>query len=72
MLEGTDAVVTAVSYGLSANVETLVMQGAAKLSGTGNGAANSLYGNSGANTLNGGAGADVLTGNGRTTSLNFT
>ena len=37
--EGTDAVFSTVSYSLSANVETLVLQGAGNLSGTGNGAA---------------------------------
>jgi Ca2+-binding RTX toxin-like protein len=60
---GTDAVFATVSYTLTANVETLVLQGAGNLSGTGNGLANGLYGNSGNNTLDGGAGADVLTGN---------
>jgi Ca2+-binding RTX toxin-like protein len=48
---------------LTANVETLVLQGSGNLFGTGNALANSLYGNSGDNTLDGGAGADVLTGN---------
>jgi Ca2+-binding RTX toxin-like protein len=61
--EGSDAVFAAVSYTLTANVETLVLQGAGNLSGTGNALANGLYGNSGDNALDGGAGADVLTGN---------
>ena len=61
--EGTDAVFATVSYILTSNVETLVLQGGSSLSGTGNAMNNSLYGNSGDNTLNGGAGADVLTGN---------
>jgi Ca2+-binding RTX toxin-like protein len=61
--EGTDAVFAAVTYTLPANVETLVLQGAGNLDGTGNVLANSIFGNSGNNTLNGGAGADVLTGN---------
>jgi Ca2+-binding RTX toxin-like protein len=60
---GTDAVFATVSYTLTANVETLVLQGTGNLSGTGNALANGLYGNSGDNTLDGGAGADVLTGN---------
>jgi Ca2+-binding RTX toxin-like protein len=60
--EGTDAVFSTVSYTLTANVETLVLQGGGNLSGTGNALANSIFGNSGGNTLDGGAGADVLTG----------
>jgi Ca2+-binding RTX toxin-like protein len=60
--EGTDAVFSTVSYTLTANVETLVLQGGGNLSGTGNALANSIFGNSGGNTLDGGAGADALTG----------
>ena len=61
--EGTDAVFSMVNYTLTANVETLVLQGAGNLSGTGNALANTIYGNSGNNTLNGQGGADMLTGN---------
>jgi Ca2+-binding RTX toxin-like protein len=61
--EGTDAVFATVGQTLSANVETLVLQGAGNLSGTGNALANSIFGNSGDNTLDGGGAADVLTGN---------
>src|SRR5262245_29609621 len=61
--EGSDAVFATVSYTLTANVETLVLQGAGNLSGTGNALANGLYGNSGDNRLDGGVGADVLAGN---------
>jgi Ca2+-binding RTX toxin-like protein len=61
--EGSDAVFSIIDYTLTANVETLVLQGGGNLSGTGNGLANSIFGNSGGNTLDGGAGADVLTGN---------
>jgi microcystin-dependent protein len=61
--EGTDAVFSTVSYVLSANVETLVLQGAGNLDGTGNALANNIYGNSGNNLINGGLGADMLTGN---------
>ena len=60
---GTDAVFAGVSYALSANVETLVLQGAGNIDGIGNTLNNSVFGNSGANTLDGGAGADQLTGN---------
>jgi Ca2+-binding RTX toxin-like protein len=60
--EGNDAVFSTVNYTLTANVETLVLQGGGNLSGTGNALANSIFGNSSGNTLDGGAGADVLTG----------
>jgi Ca2+-binding RTX toxin-like protein len=52
-----------VDYSLTANVETLVLQGSGNLAGTGNALANGIYGNSGNNTLDGGAAADMLTGN---------
>ena len=60
--EGSDAVFSTVGFTLSANVETLVLQGAGDLSGIGNTLDNKLFGNSGNNLLNGGAGADRLTG----------
>ena len=61
--QGNDAVFASINYGLTANVETLVLQGGADLQGLGNGLANSLFGNSGNNTLDGQGGADSLTGN---------
>jgi Ca2+-binding RTX toxin-like protein len=60
--QGADAVFATVDYTLAANVETLVLQGAGTLSGTGNALANNIYGNSGVNLLDGGAGADMLMG----------
>jgi Ca2+-binding RTX toxin-like protein len=59
---GTDAVFASIGYTLTAEVETLVLQGAGNLDGTGNGLVNNLYGNTGDNALDGGAAADVLTG----------
>jgi VCBS repeat-containing protein len=59
---GADAVFSTAHYGLSADVETLVLQGSADLQGYGNGLNNSIYGNAGSNLLNGGAGADVMVG----------
>ncbi len=60
--EGTDAVFSTTHFALSANVETLVLQGSADLQGYGNSLANTLYGNTGSNLLDGGAGADVMFG----------
>jgi Ca2+-binding RTX toxin-like protein len=60
--EGTDVVFATAHFGLSANVEILVLQGGADLQGYGNSLTNSLYGNAGNNLLNGGAGADAMVG----------
>ncbi|MBK6850113.1 MAG: hypothetical protein IPG93_00530 [Burkholderiales bacterium] len=59
--EGTDTVVASVDFTLAAEVENLVLVGAAN-SGTGNALDNSLIGNLGADTLDGGAGVDTLAG----------
>jgi Ca2+-binding RTX toxin-like protein len=60
--QGNDAVFASVNYGLSANVETLILQGGADLQGYGNGLVNVIYGNTGNNLLNGFAGADLMVG----------
>ncbi|MBK6850104.1 MAG: putative Ig domain-containing protein [Burkholderiales bacterium] len=57
--EGTDTVVASVDFTLAAEVENLVLVGAAN-SGTGNALDNSLIGNLGADTLDGGAGVDTF------------
>jgi Ca2+-binding RTX toxin-like protein len=69
--QGADAVFASVNYTLTANVETLVLQGSSNLSGTGNALDNRIYGNAGDNTLNGGAGIDVLMGNGGADTFEF-
>ena len=58
--EGTDSVLSAVSYQLSANVENLTLVGFSSASGTGNALDNVLNGllNLGGNTLTGGVGND--------------
>ena len=61
--EGNDAVFASVTYALTANVETLVLQGSGNIDGYGNALANGMFGNAGVNRLDGGAGADQLTGN---------
>jgi Ca2+-binding RTX toxin-like protein len=60
--EGTDVVLSSVTYTLTANVENLTLTGAAAINGTGNTLNNTLTGNASANTLNGGTGADILIG----------
>jgi VCBS repeat-containing protein len=59
---GNDVAYASASYTLSANVESLVLTGAANLSGTGNAQDNTLTGNAGDNLLSGMAGNDLLIG----------
>lgn len=60
--EGRDLVQPQVSLTLSANIETLMLDGSANLNGEGNAEDNTLMGNSGNNTLSGRAGNDTLNG----------
>ena len=59
---GEDRVNSSVTFTLGANVENLVLTGAAAINGTGNRSANYVYGNGAANVLNGGAGHDTMIG----------
>jgi Ca2+-binding RTX toxin-like protein len=69
--EGTDTVLSTITYTLDTNVENLTLTGTAAANGTGNtldnvitgnGANNSLIGAAGNDTLSGGLGADTLNG----------
>jgi Ca2+-binding RTX toxin-like protein len=68
--QGIDAVRSSVSHVLSANVDHLVLLGAAAISGTGNVLNNVITGNGAANALNGGAGNDTLNGGAGHDTLN--
>ncbi|BCM24952.1 calcium-binding protein [Methyloradius palustris] len=60
--EGTDTVLSSITYTLGNNLENLTLTGTAALNGTGNSLDNVLTGNSGANSLTGGAGNDTFIG----------
>lgn len=60
--EGTDTVISSVTYSLSANVEHLIFSGGASVDGFGNLSANTIIGNAGDNALDGGLGSDTLDG----------
>jgi Ca2+-binding RTX toxin-like protein len=59
---GTDTVQSSISLALGANVENLILTGAAPSNATGNALANTLTGNAAANILDGGAGIDSMVG----------
>ena len=59
---GVDLVQSAISYGLPAYVENLVLTGSANINGSGNGLGNAITGNSGNNQLAGNGGNDMLDG----------
>jgi len=75
--QGTDTLLTFVSYTLAADTEIEILsarfwEDTTAISLTGNAIANTVIGNAGANTINGGAGNDTLTGNAGADSFAFT
>lgn len=67
--EGSDLVISSVSYTLADNIENLRLSGTEAIDGTGNALANRMIGTTGANVLTGGAGNDYLDGAGGTDKL---
>ncbi|MCC7464444.1 MAG: putative Ig domain-containing protein, partial [Gammaproteobacteria bacterium] len=60
--EGTDLVVSTISWSLGVHLENLTLTGNAALDGIGNDLQNLITGNAAGNVLDGGGGADVLSG----------
>jgi Ca2+-binding RTX toxin-like protein len=66
---GDDTVQSSITWTLGANLENLLLTGAAAINGTGNALNNVLNGNDAKNTLNGGDGDDFLAGAGGADTL---
>ena len=60
--QGTDTVVSSITYTLGGAVENLTLTGSTNINGTGTSGDNILMGNGGDNILTGGKGHDILTG----------
>jgi Ca2+-binding RTX toxin-like protein len=60
--EGSDRILSSVSFTNADNVETLVLTGSGNINGTGSGLGETIIGNKGANHLDGRGGDDTLSG----------
>jgi Ca2+-binding RTX toxin-like protein len=60
--QGNDVTHAAISWALSANIETLILDGTSDIDGTGNTLANVITGNAGNNSIDGGDGDDLIKG----------
>ena len=60
--EGTDTILSSITFTLGSNLENLTLTGTTAINATGNALNNIIIGNSGSNVLNGGTGNDVLDG----------
>ncbi|TLU55455.1 MAG: hypothetical protein FDX18_10535, partial [Chlorobium sp.] len=60
--EGTDTVLSSVSYTLGTDIEYLTLTGSDAINATGNSLSNLLYGNAGDNFIDGSSGADTMAG----------
>ncbi len=60
--EGTDTVLSSITYTLPSNVENLTLTGTDNLNAIGNSINNIIHGNAGNNLIDGGAGADQMYG----------
>ena len=60
--QGTDRVISSLSFNLGDFIENLTLTGTANINGMGNALNNILVGNSGNNVLNGGLGVDTMSG----------
>jgi len=67
---GMDLVYASASHTMASGLETLILQGTADLTATGNTSVNTIIGNAGHNALNGGAGNDTLNGGAGNDTLN--
>ncbi len=70
--EGTDTVLSSISYSLGGNVENLTLTGAANINGFGDAVNNVITGNTGNNVLDGGAGNDQIAAGAGDDTINFT
>ena len=58
--EGTDLIITSVSYTLPSNIEKIILTGSLDIDAYGNGLNNTLKGNSGKNLIDGKSGTDIV------------